>query len=99
MLSGSSNGPKHIKAKTQLPLDKFINQLSREVTLEEFCSLDDYDLLAAIRDGACTSKVLPSSAAASSRQRFAGCSSPEHRQCLLLAMKNGGCLRTVRIEF
>ncbi|MFN8308171.1 MAG: HD domain-containing protein [Ferruginibacter sp.] len=40
---------KHIKAKTQLPLDKFINQPIQEVTLEEFCSLDDYDLLAAIK--------------------------------------------------
>ena len=44
---------KHIKAKTQLPLDKFINQPIQEVTLEEFCSLDDYDLLAAIK-GWCT---------------------------------------------
>jgi uncharacterized protein len=40
---------KWIKAATQLPLDNFINKPIQSVTLEEFCGLDDYDLLAAIK--------------------------------------------------
>ncbi|MBU9937590.1 MAG: HD domain-containing protein, partial [Ferruginibacter sp.] len=40
---------KHVKASTQLPLDNFINKPIQAVTLEEFCDLDDYDLLAAIK--------------------------------------------------
>lgn len=40
---------KHVKAGTQLPLDNFINKPIQAVTLEEFCGLDDYDLLAAIK--------------------------------------------------
>ena len=40
---------KFIKAGTQPPLDNFINQPISSVTLEEFCNLDDYDVLAAIK--------------------------------------------------
>lgn len=40
---------KWIKANTQRPLDNFINKPIQQVTLEEFCDLDDYDLLAAIK--------------------------------------------------
>jgi len=40
---------KHIKAFTQSPLNKFINEPIANVTLAEFCSLDDYDVLAAIK--------------------------------------------------
>ncbi|MBL0181333.1 MAG: HD domain-containing protein [Chitinophagaceae bacterium] len=40
---------KSVKAQTQQPLDNFINQPIQTVTLEEFCNLDDYDLLAAMK--------------------------------------------------
>lgn len=40
---------KWIRAETQPPLDHFINKPIQQVTLEEFCGLDDYDLLAAIK--------------------------------------------------
>jgi len=40
---------KYLKATTQLPLNNFINQPIQTVTLEEFCNLDDYDVLAAIK--------------------------------------------------
>ena len=40
---------KHIKAATQQPLHNFITQPIQTVTLEEFCSLDDYDVTAAIK--------------------------------------------------
>ncbi len=40
---------KFIKATTQAPLNNFINQPIDTVTLEEFCNLDDYDVLAAIK--------------------------------------------------
>ena len=40
---------KYLKASTQLPLNNFINQPIQTVTLEEFCNLDDYDVLAAIK--------------------------------------------------
>ncbi len=40
---------KHIKATTQAPLNNFINQPIHTLTLEEFCNLDDYDVLAAIK--------------------------------------------------
>ncbi len=40
---------KLIKATTQQPLNNFINKPIHSVTLEEFCSLDDYDVLAAIK--------------------------------------------------
>jgi len=41
---------KYIKAFTQLPLNKFINEPIETVSLEEFCRLDDYDVLAAIKE-------------------------------------------------
>ncbi len=41
---------KHIKAFTQLPLNKFINEPIGNVTLDQFCSLDDYDVLSAIKE-------------------------------------------------
>jgi len=41
---------KYIKAFTQLPLNKFINEPIANVTLDEFCSLDDYDVLMAIKE-------------------------------------------------
>lgn len=40
---------KYIKAATQQPLHNFITQPIQTVTLEEFCNLDDYDVLAAIK--------------------------------------------------
>src|SRR6187455_1252453 len=40
---------KYVKASTQLPLDNRINQHIQTVTLEEFCKLDDVDVLAAIK--------------------------------------------------
>ena len=40
---------KLIKAETQAPLNNFINQPINTVTLEQFCNLDDYDVLAAIK--------------------------------------------------
>jgi len=40
---------KYIKAATQQPLHNFITQPIQNVTLEEFCNLDDYDVLAAIK--------------------------------------------------
>lgn len=40
---------KYLKATTRLPLNNFINKPIQSVTLEEFCDLDDYDLLAAIK--------------------------------------------------
>ena len=41
---------KYLKATTQHPLNNFINKPIQTVTLEEFCSLDDYDVLAAIKE-------------------------------------------------
>lgn len=40
---------KYVKATTQIPLNNFINNPIQTVTLEEFCSLDDYDVLSAIK--------------------------------------------------
>ena len=40
---------KFVKAQTQAPLNNFINEPIQTVTLEEFCNLDDYDVLAAIK--------------------------------------------------
>ncbi|MBX2932888.1 MAG: HD domain-containing protein [Ferruginibacter sp.] len=40
---------KQIKAAAQQPLHKFITQPIQTVTLQEFCNLDDYDVLAAIK--------------------------------------------------
>jgi len=40
---------KLLKAATQYPLHNFITQPIQTVTLEEFCSLDDYDVMAAIK--------------------------------------------------
>ncbi len=40
---------KYIKAATQLPLHQFINEAVETVTLEQFCSLDDYDVVSAIK--------------------------------------------------
>ena len=37
-----------IKATNPLPLNKFINQSGEKVSLDEFCYLDDHDVLAAI---------------------------------------------------
>ena len=41
---------KLIKAHTNLPLNKFINEPIESVSLEEFCKLDDYDVLSAIKE-------------------------------------------------
>ncbi|MEN9571687.1 MAG: hypothetical protein RL172_2918, partial [Bacteroidota bacterium] len=43
---------KYIKAGTRLSLDKFINEPIESVTLQEFCSLDDHDVLCAIKEWA-----------------------------------------------
>lgn len=40
---------KQIKAPSQQPLHNFITQPIQTVTLQEFCNLDDYDVLAAIK--------------------------------------------------
>ena len=40
---------KFIKAPCQEPLNSFINQPIHTVTLEQFCSIDDYDVLMAIK--------------------------------------------------
>ncbi len=40
---------KYIKAATHLPLHNFITQPIQTVTLEAFCNLDDYDVMAAIK--------------------------------------------------
>ena len=44
---------KYIKATTQFPLNQFINEPVNKVTLEQFCNLDDYDVVSAIK-GWCT---------------------------------------------
>ena len=41
---------KYIKAYTKTPLNKFINEPIDRVTLQEFCQLDDYDVVAAIKE-------------------------------------------------
>ncbi len=41
---------KHIKASSSTALHKFINEPIQNVTLEEFCSIDDYDVVAAIKE-------------------------------------------------
>jgi len=41
---------KYIKAQTKLPVNKFINEPLENVTLEEFCSLDDHDVICAIKE-------------------------------------------------
>jgi HD superfamily phosphohydrolase len=41
---------KHIKAISKTPLNKFINEPINTVTLQEFCQLDDYDVVAAIKE-------------------------------------------------
>ena len=40
---------KKIKAVAPMPLNKLINQSTIKVTIDEFCGLDDYDVLAAIK--------------------------------------------------
>jgi uncharacterized protein len=40
---------KYINAVTQSPLNQFINEPVNTVTLEQFCNLDDYDVVAAIK--------------------------------------------------
>ncbi len=41
---------KYIKAFTKTPLNKFINEPIDNVTLQEFCQLDDYDVVSAIKE-------------------------------------------------
>lgn len=41
---------KHVKAFTSTPVNKFINEPIETVSLEEFCNLDDYDVLSAIKE-------------------------------------------------
>ncbi|MES2891344.1 MAG: HD domain-containing protein [Bacteroidota bacterium] len=40
---------RHIKAATAAPLNKFITDCIEKVSLEEFCYLDDHDILSAIK--------------------------------------------------
>ena len=40
---------KYIKASTHLPLNRFINEPAGSVTLQQFCTLDDYDIISAIK--------------------------------------------------
>jgi HD superfamily phosphohydrolase len=46
---------KYIRAFTKTPLNKFINEPIETVTLEEFCLLDDFDVVSAIKEW-CTHK-------------------------------------------
>ena len=41
---------KHIKAFSRTQLNKFINEPIHTVTLQEFCQLDDYDVMSAIKE-------------------------------------------------
>ena len=41
---------KYLRAPAQLPLHQFINEPLNTVTLEQFCSLDDCDVMAAIKN-------------------------------------------------
>jgi len=41
---------KYIKAFTKTPLNKFINNPLESATIEEFCRLDDYDVVSAIKE-------------------------------------------------
>ena len=52
---------KHIKAFTSLPFNKFINEPIETVSLEEFCHLDDYDVLSAIKEWSTHSDAVLSS--------------------------------------
>ncbi len=49
MLVRTIKRAKHIKALTQMPLNQFINEPVSSVSLEQFCTLDDYDVMAAIK--------------------------------------------------
>ena len=40
---------KYINAVTQVPLNNFINGPKHMVTLEEFCTIDDYDIISSIK--------------------------------------------------
>lgn len=40
---------KHVKAATHYPLSQFINEPVETVTLEQFCCLDDYDVVTGIK--------------------------------------------------
>ena len=40
---------KYINAITQVPLNNFINGPKHTVTLEEFCTIDDYDIISSIK--------------------------------------------------
>ena len=40
---------KYINAVTQVPLNNFINGPKHTVTLEEFCTIDDYDIISSIK--------------------------------------------------
>jgi hypothetical protein len=41
---------KRVNAFTHTPLNKFINEPVETISLEEFCNLDDYDVLSAIKE-------------------------------------------------
>jgi len=49
MLKRIINRAKLVKASCHEPLNSFINQPLENVTLEQFCSIDDYDVLVAIK--------------------------------------------------
>ncbi len=50
MLQRIISRAKYINAFTKTPLNKFINGPISNVTLQEFCQLDDYDVMAAIKE-------------------------------------------------
>jgi HD superfamily phosphohydrolase len=50
MLKRIMKRARYIKASTRLPLHNFITQPLQTVTIEEFCDLDDYDVMAAIKE-------------------------------------------------
>lgn len=50
MLKQIIHRAKHVKAFTTTPVNKFINEPIETVSLEEFCNLDDYDVLSAIKE-------------------------------------------------
>ena len=52
MLKGIITRAKYIKAKTRTPLNAFIQDEKSEISLQEFCDLDDYDVVSSIKEWA-----------------------------------------------
>jgi HD superfamily phosphohydrolase len=52
MLKGIITRAKYIRATTRTPLNGFIQNEKSEISLQEFCALDDYDVLSSIKEWA-----------------------------------------------